>query len=140
MHYARMTGHDYHEGYYFVTINTAPRRNCLSRIAGGKVELLPFGEIVLKAYLQMSLTVIRSMLNRIRFAGNGNATTPTSSASTLRFDIRACPAAFPGRQSATGRFLTRLGSSRLSFIGESPKKSARPRCRAILSWRRAARP
>ena len=54
MHYARMTGHDYHEGYYFVTINTAPRRNCLSRIAGGKVELLPFGEIVLKAYLQMS--------------------------------------------------------------------------------------
>ena len=54
MHYARMIGHDYHEGYYFVTINTAPRRNCLSCIAGGKVELLPFGEIVLKAYLQMS--------------------------------------------------------------------------------------
>ena len=54
MHYARMTGHDYHEGYYFVTINTAPRRNCLSRIVGGKVELLPFGELVLKAYLQMS--------------------------------------------------------------------------------------
>ena len=54
MHYARMAGHDYHDGYYFVTINTAPRRNCLSRIVGGKVELLPFGEIVLKAYLQMS--------------------------------------------------------------------------------------
>ena len=53
MHYARMAGHDYHEGYYFVTINTAPRRNCLSHIVGGKVELLPFGEIVLKAYLQM---------------------------------------------------------------------------------------
>ena len=44
MHYARMTGHDYHEGYYFVTINTAPRRSCLSRIAGGKVELLLFEE------------------------------------------------------------------------------------------------
>ena len=44
MHYARMMGHDYREGYYFVTINTAPRRNCLSRIAGGKVELLPFEE------------------------------------------------------------------------------------------------
>ena len=44
MHYARMTGHDYHEGFYFVTINTAPRRNCLSRIVGGKVELLPFEE------------------------------------------------------------------------------------------------
>ena len=42
MHYARMIGHDYREGYYFVTINTAPRRNCLSRIVGGKVELLPF--------------------------------------------------------------------------------------------------
>ena len=53
MHYARMAGHDYHEGYYFVTINTAPRRNCLSRIVCGKVELLPPGEIVLKAYLQM---------------------------------------------------------------------------------------
>ena len=63
MHYARMIGHDYHEGYYFVTINTAPRRNCLSRIVGGKIELLPFGEIVLKAYLlrATSLTVIRSM-------------------------------------------------------------------------------
>ena len=55
MHYARMTGHDYREGYYFVTINTAPRRDCLSRIVGGKVELLPFGEIVLRAYLQMSI-------------------------------------------------------------------------------------
>ena len=54
MHYARMIGHDYHEGYYFVTINTAPRRNCLSRIVGGRIELSPFGEIVLKAYLQMN--------------------------------------------------------------------------------------
>ena len=27
-----------------MTINTAPRRNCLSRIVGGKVELLPFEE------------------------------------------------------------------------------------------------
>ena len=54
MHYARMIGHDYHEGYYFVTINTAPRRNCLSRIVGGRIELSPFGEIVLRAYLQMS--------------------------------------------------------------------------------------
>ena len=23
-----MIGHDYHEGYYFITINTAPRWNC----------------------------------------------------------------------------------------------------------------
>jgi len=55
MHYARMIGHDYHEGYYFVTINTAPRRNCLSRIVGGKVELTALGEIVLRAYLQMAV-------------------------------------------------------------------------------------
>ena len=54
MHYARMIGHDYHEGYYFITINTAPRRNCLSQIIDGKVVLTPLGEIVLKAYLKMA--------------------------------------------------------------------------------------
>ena len=54
MHYARKYGHDYHEGYYFVTINTAPRRNCLSQIVGGKVVLTPLGEVVLKAYLKMA--------------------------------------------------------------------------------------
>ena len=59
MHYARMSGHDYHEGYYFVTINTAPRRNCLSRIVGGKVALLPFGEIVLKGYKPHGVAVKR---------------------------------------------------------------------------------
>ena len=53
MHFARMTGHDYREDHCFVTVNTAPRRNCLSRTVDGKVELLPFGEIVLKAYLKI---------------------------------------------------------------------------------------
>lgn len=54
MHYARKSDHDYHEGYYFITINTAPRRNCLSQIVGGRVVLTPLGEIVLKAYLKMT--------------------------------------------------------------------------------------
>ena len=53
MNYARMRGRDYCRGYYLVTIVTSPRRNCLSRIVKGKVELSPFGEVVLKAYLQM---------------------------------------------------------------------------------------
>lgn len=53
MNYARMKGRDYCRGYYLVTIATSPRRNCLSRIVNGKVELSPFGEEVLEAYLKM---------------------------------------------------------------------------------------
>lgn len=53
MNYARMRWRDYCRGYYLVTIVTSPQRNCLSRIVKGKVELAPFGEVVLKTYLQM---------------------------------------------------------------------------------------
>jgi putative transposase len=47
----RVRGHDYHgKGYYFITFCTQKRRNLLSRIVEGRVELEPAGKFLLEAW------------------------------------------------------------------------------------------
>ena len=54
MHYARKFGHDYHRGFSFITINTAPRREFLSRVENARIVLSSYGQIVDNAFVQMA--------------------------------------------------------------------------------------